>query len=112
MKIQVQDIAIEYEIDGPEDGPVIILHHSLGTSHLMWDELAIALAQMNRVLRFDARGHGHSDAPAGPYNFQQLARDVVGLMNALNIPKAIHVGLSPWGEWWLSISGYCRSRAR
>ena len=97
MKIQVQDIAIEYEIDGPEDGPVIILHHSLATAHQMWDEMAIALAQMNRVLRFDARGHGLSDAPAGPYNWQQLASDTVGLMNALNIPKATHVGLSMGG---------------
>ena len=49
----------------PDDAPVIILHHSLATSHLMWEDLAIALTQVHRVLRFDARGHGLSDGHAG-----------------------------------------------
>jgi 3-oxoadipate enol-lactonase len=97
MKIQVGDIAIEYEIDGPEDGPVLMLHHSLATSHMMWEEFVIALVQYCRVLRYDARGHGLSEAPAGPYNFAQLADDAVGLMNALGIDKAIHVGISMGG---------------
>ena len=97
MKIQVADIAIEYELDGPEDGIVLMLHHSLATRHTMWEEMTIALAQHNRILRFDARGHGESDAPPGPYHFQQLAEDAVGLMNALGIEKAVHVGLSMGG---------------
>ena len=97
MKIQVGDVAIEYEIDGPEDAPVLMLHHSLATSHLMWDDINIALAQYYRVLRYDARGHGLSDGPEGPYSFQKLAGDAIGLMNALSIDKAIHVGISMGG---------------
>ncbi len=97
MKIQVGDIAIEYEIDGEEDGPVLMLHHSLATSLEMWDDLTLALVQMYRVVRFDARGHGKTDGPAGEYTFQQLAGDAVGLMNALGIKKATHVGLSMGG---------------
>ena len=97
MKIQVRDITIEYELDGPEDAPVLMLHHSLATSHKMWDDLSIALAQQLRVLRFDARGHGQSDAPAGDYNFEQLAGDATGLMDALGIERAHHVGLSMGG---------------
>ncbi len=97
MKAQIGELAFEYEIDGPEGAPVLMLHHSLATSRLMWEELNIALAQYYRVLRYDARGHGLSDAPAGPYTFQQLAGDAVGLMNGLSIDKAIHVGISMGG---------------
>ncbi len=106
MKIQVGDIAIEYEIDGEEGGPVLMLHHSLATSLEMWDDLTLALVQMYRVVRFDARGHGKTDGPAGDYTFQQLAGDAVGLMNALGIQKATHVGLSMGGmvSQYLSIA--------
>lgn len=97
MKIKVGDIAIEYDLDGPEDAPVVVLHHSLATSHEMWDDIGIALAQHYRVLSFDARGHGASDAPGGAYDFPQLARDVTGLMDALDIDAAHHVGLSMGG---------------
>ena len=97
MKIQVRDIAIEYEFDGPDDAPVIILHHSLATSHQMWEDLAIALTQVHRVLRFDARGHGLSEGSDGPYDFELLAGDVTGLMDALGIDKAHHVGISMGG---------------
>ncbi len=97
MKRQVGDIGIEYEIDGPEDGPVLMLHHSLSTSHEMWDELNIALAQIYRVLRYDARGHGKTDAPEGPYSFPQLAEDAAGLMAMLGIDSAHHVGISMGG---------------
>lgn len=97
MKIQVRDIAIEFELDGPEGAPVLMLHHSLATSHMIWDELNIALAQYYRVLRYDARGHGLSDATVGPYIFEQLADDATGLMDVLGIEKAFHVGLSMGG---------------
>ena len=97
MKIQVGDIAIEYEIDGEEGAPVLMLHHSLATSLEMWDDLSLALVQMHRVVRFDARGHGKTEGPAGEYSFAQLAGDAVGLMNVLGIQKATHVGLSMGG---------------
>jgi len=97
MKIQVGELDIEYEIDGEEGAPVLMLHHSLATSLEMWDDLSLALVQMHRVLRFDARGHGKTQGPAGDYSFQQLAGDAVGLMNVLGIQKATHVGLSMGG---------------
>jgi 3-oxoadipate enol-lactonase len=74
-----------------------MLHHSLGTSMAMWDDINIALAQHYRVLRYDARGHGASDAPAGPYDFGSLAGDAAGLMQGLGIARAYHVGLSMGG---------------
>ena len=97
MKIQVGDLAIEYEIDGEEGKPVLMLHHSLATSLDMWEDLNLALVQHYRVLRFDARGHGKTTAPEGDYAMPQLAGDAIGLMNALGIQKATHVGLSMGG---------------
>jgi 3-oxoadipate enol-lactonase len=63
----------------------------------MWDRLAAALAPTFTVLRYDTRGHGGSSAPAGPYGFDQLTADVVGLLDALHIERTHFVGLSMGG---------------
>ena len=49
------------------------------------------------MLRYDTRGHGHSDAPQGPYTIDQLVGDVIGLMDALKIRRAHYCGLSMGG---------------
>ena len=61
-----------YRLDGADDTPVVVLHHSLGLDHGMWDAQAADLAPHFRVLRFDARGHGASPAPAGSTVTYQL----------------------------------------
>jgi 3-oxoadipate enol-lactonase len=63
----------------------------------LWDELAAALAPKYRVIRFDARGHGRTEATKAPYTFELLSDDVVGLMDHLEVPKAHFVGLSMGG---------------
>ena len=42
--ITVNDCRCYYRLDGPEDAPVLMLSHSLGVDHAMWDEQAAALA--------------------------------------------------------------------
>ena len=54
----------------------------------MWDEQAQELGRAFRVLRYDQRGHGATDAPAGRYAFDQLLADAVALMDALAIEGA------------------------
>ena len=49
----------------------------------MWDDQAAALKDDFRILRYDQRGHGGSDAPDGNYTFDTLTADVIGLMDAL-----------------------------
>lgn len=97
MKATVNGIDINYELSGPDDAPAVVLHHPLATNLAGWDELTAALTPRYRVLRFDARGHGESDAPAGPYAFETLAKDVVELMSACGIDKAAFLGLSMGG---------------
>ena len=63
----------------------------------IWDELTAALEPAYRVIRLDARGHGESEAPPGPYDMRSLGRDVVGLMDHLGIEKTRYLGLSMGG---------------
>jgi 3-oxoadipate enol-lactonase len=71
----------------------------------MWDGQVPALAEHFRLLRYDARGHGASDAPAGPYSLDRLGRDVVELLDALGLQRVHVLGLSLGGfvAQWLGI---------
>jgi 3-oxoadipate enol-lactonase len=96
-KIQANGIQLYYELAGPADAPVVMLSNSLGTRLEMWDAQISALAERYRVLRYDSRGHGRSDAPDGPYTIELLADDALGLLNALGIERAHFCGLSKGG---------------
>jgi len=97
MKIKTNGIQINYELSGKEGGPVVVLSHSLGCSLHMWDPQMKALDAHFRVLRYDMRGHGESDAPEGAYTFEQLGEDAIGLLDALEIDVVHWVGLSMGG---------------
>ncbi len=97
MKIKANGININYQIDGPDGAPWLMFSNSLATSMAMWDEQAAALKNSFRVLRYDQRGHGGTDAPAGRYAFDTLLADVVGLLDALGIAKVHFAGLSMGG---------------
>lgn len=83
--------ALSYTVDGPEDGPVLVLGSSLGTSTALWEPQLAALTGRYRVIRYDHRGHGDSPVPAGPYRIEDLAGDVLTLLDALGVDRA-HIG--------------------
>lgn len=93
-----------YRYDGPSDGPLLVLSHSLGTDHSMWEPQVPAFARAFRVLRYDSRGHGASAVPPGPYTIEDLGRDVLDLYEALGIGRAHFCGLSMGGMvgMWLA----------
>ena len=97
MKTTANGISINYQIDGPEGAPWIVFSNSLMTNLAMWDDQAAALKNEFRVLRYDQRGHGGTDAPQGKYSFDQLVGDVVGLMDAVGVKRAHFCGLSMGG---------------
>lgn len=96
---------IAYRFDGPEDKPVLVLSNSIGTPLNMWDGQIQELTQHFRVLRYDARGHGASDAPAGAYSIDRMGRDVIELLDALKISKVHFLGISFGGliGQWLGV---------
>lgn len=97
QKVEANGINITYRFDGPEDAPVVMLSNSLMSNHTMWDPQMSVLTESFRVLRYDTRGHGDTDAPAGPYTIQLLAEDAIALLDALNIDKVHFAGLSMGG---------------
>jgi len=104
MKIKANGIAINYQIDGPEGAPWIVFSNSLATSISMWDEQAAALKDKFRVLRYDQRGHGGTDAPAGRYSYDTLLADALGLLDALSIGTVHFAGLSMGGSTALGLA--------
>lgn len=96
---------IAYRVDGPSDKPVLILSNSIATTLHMWDRQIPELSRHFRVVRYDTRGHGASGVPAGAYSIDRLGRDVVELMDALEIERAHFLGLSGGGfvGQWLGI---------
>ena len=104
MNIDVNGIRFNVSITGKPEGEVLVLSHSLCTNLAMWDEQMAPLATDFRVLRYDTRGHGASDAPEGAYTLEQLGEDAIGLLDALGIEKVIWLGLSMGGMIGQSIA--------
>src|ERR1700687_2610464 len=88
MRIKANGITFNYTIDGAEGAPWLDFSNSLATTVAMWDEQAAALKGKYRVLRYDQRGHGGTDAPAGRYAFDTLIADAAALLAALGIARA------------------------
>ena len=103
--VEREDVRLHYEIQGPSGAPTVVFSNSLGTDQSMWDAQAAALTHTFRVLRYDTRGHGQSSVPKGPYRVEQLAADVIALLDELEIPRAHFCGLSMGGQLglWLGI---------
>jgi 3-oxoadipate enol-lactonase len=95
MHAVANGIRIHYETGG--SGPWVVLSHSLACAIGMWDEQWALLTARYRVLRFDTRGHGGSEAPAGAYGLQQLADDLHALLTAAGVERPHFVGLSMGG---------------
>ncbi|NNF89958.1 MAG: 3-oxoadipate enol-lactonase [Boseongicola sp.] len=97
-------VTLNTEIDGERDRPWIVLSNSLGADLSMWDPQIEALTPTHRVLRYDTRGHGGSDAPEGPYSLDGLVGDVIDLMDHFQIESAAFMGLSMGGMTGLGLA--------
>ena len=79
------------------EGDTVVLAHAIGMDHRMWSDLAPRLATAHRVVALDLRGHGRSPVPARPYALEDMADDVVALLDRLGVERAHWVGLSMGG---------------
>ena len=96
-RIDAGAIRMTYELTGPEGAPVACLNHCFGSDLHYWDRHLDAFEGF-RVLRYDTRGHGGSDGPAGPWSLEMLAADVAGLQDALGIDRVHFCGVSIGGQ--------------
>jgi 3-oxoadipate enol-lactonase len=103
--VRLNDVNLHYRSDGDPAHPCVVLSNSLGTDLSMWDAQAAALSRHFHVLRYDTRGHGQSERGAAPLTLETLGRDVVGLLDALAVPRAHFCGISMGGMigQWLGI---------
>jgi 3-oxoadipate enol-lactonase len=97
MNITVNGISVNYTLEGPASGPVITMSNSLASNLSMWEPQMTVLTSHYRVLRYDTRGHGGTDATAGPYSLDELSEDVRALLRALGITRTHFIGLSMGG---------------
>jgi 3-oxoadipate enol-lactonase len=93
----VSAVLLNHALAGPPDAPAVLLGGSLGTNLTMWEPQLGELGRSHRVVAFDHRGHGASPVPPGPYSIADLGRDVVALLDHLQIERAAYVGLSIGG---------------
>ena len=104
MQIKANGITFNYRIEGTEGAPWLVFSNSLATNLSMWDEQAAALNKSFRILRYDHRGHGGTEATDGRYNFDLLVADVIGLFDVLSIKRAHFVGISMGGMTGLALA--------
>jgi 3-oxoadipate enol-lactonase len=92
-----------HTIDGRAGAPVVVLANSLGTSSAMWSAQVEPLRRHRRVVCYEHRGHGGSPASAGPYSVADFGRDVIDLLDHLEIERASVCGVSLGGmvAMWL-----------
>jgi 3-oxoadipate enol-lactonase len=104
MQIKANGININYAVDGSAGAPWLVFSNSLATNLAAWEDQAREFQGAFRVLRYDQRGHGATEAPGGRYTFELLMDDVLALMDALAIDKAHFAGLSMGGATALGLA--------
>lgn len=94
--IYLPDLRLNALLEGPANGPPLVLLHALGTSLHLWDAVVPALPRY-RILRLDLRGHGQSDVPAAPYAMGALIRDVERVIDHFGLKDCVVAGVSLGG---------------
>ena len=95
--VTVNGVSLFADLSGPSGAPVVVFSNSLGTTHEMWNDVVPALRGRYRVLRYDTRGHGRSQTVDKATTIDDLAADMVGLMDHFGIQRAHIAGLSLGG---------------
>jgi len=94
---RVNGVVLHHEVRGPETAPVLVFSNSLGTDFRIWDEVIARLGDGYRVVLYDKRGHGLSEATPAPYRLDDHVGDLSALLDHLGVTRAAVVGLSVGG---------------
>jgi pimeloyl-ACP methyl ester carboxylesterase len=94
--VHANGVQLQYYRTGK--GPPLVMAHGFYENGRCWEPLASKLADRYEVVTFDARGHGHSDAPKTGYGIDDRVADLVGLVDALGLESPILLGHSMGGS--------------
>ncbi|MBS7699794.1 MULTISPECIES: 3-oxoadipate enol-lactonase [unclassified Chelatococcus] len=94
---KVNDILLNYGIRGRREAPVLVLANSLGTDSRIWEAVTTQLEDRYRIIAYDKRGHGLSDAPENDYSLDDHVGDLAGLLDYLKIERFALAGISVGG---------------
>lgn len=95
--VAIADVTLHYRMSGPEQATPVVFVNSLGTDCRIWEDLVAVVGDRIRSLRYDQRGQGLSDVPAGPYSIGDHAGDLLGLLDRLGWGPTVLCGLSIGG---------------
>jgi 3-oxoadipate enol-lactonase len=104
---------IAYEAHGAVDAPPLLFLNSIGSTRALWDRQRRAFEHSYRVIQYDARGHGQSSVPPGPYTMAHLGGDALAILDAEGAAAAHICGLSLGGitALWLAVHAPDRVRS-
>jgi len=94
IRVSDSGLRLNARVEGPEDAPWMVFSNSLSVNLSLWDGPVAAFGSRFRFLRYDQRGHGNSDAPADDFTMDDLASDLLALLDYFNVDKAVLVGVS------------------
>lgn len=97
IKTLVNNLVVSYTDEGPDEAPVIIFIHGFPLNKTMWDNQVDALKEDYRVISYDIRGHGDSEAGNEEFSIGLFVSDLLHFMDALKIGKSSLCGLSMGG---------------
>ena len=97
MTFATAAIEVHFRIDGQPGAPALVLSHAMGLALAMWDPQIPRLSHDFRVVRYDHRGHGRSPVPPGPYQLRDLGRDLLTLLDRLELDRVSFCGISLGG---------------
>lgn len=94
---RINGVLLHYRVRGEASAPVLVLVNSLGTDGRIWDDVVALLAPRYRIISYDKRGHGLSDAPEGDYSLDDHLADLAGLLDHLGVGRVALAGVSVGG---------------
>ena len=95
--VEANGIYLNARRTGTPGGPAVVFANSLGTDLRLWDDTVAELPAGFDAVRYDKRGHGLSSAPQPPYSMADHAQDLIGLLDALGLDRAVVCGISVGG---------------
>jgi len=103
MRVRVNQIELHIR-ECEQEGDAIVFLHFSGANLMMWQRIVPDFRDRYRLILVDLRGHGKSDKPQTGYHIDEMARDVIGIMQHLKLERAHIVGSSLGAEVGLSIA--------